>query len=241
VRLGCRSVLSCIALGAALAAPSSAKADLAVDFYVDNVLIKNISFTGDGTVKTLTSADVTLPDFTLNSLFVSSNSGTNSAPATLIANAQVSATQTGHTLEIDVSDDHFTFPAGGNYLLSNRASDTGASGPSDTHTFQSFATPGMTLFGKSNPTPIISFNLAGANASPTTTTKNFSSSLPYTLTNVTTYSRQSTTGTAFLSALGTTSAAAVPEPSPLALVSLSAVMVGLARRFFRRLGKTTST
>ena len=240
VRLGRHSFLLSLALAVSICVGSRARADLAIRLTEDpsapgatNSTTKTFSFAGNGLSPATFS--VLLSDFDVTSIGVTSNSGTNQSTAKLTVNVSALALVSGHTLEVDVSDNNFKFPIGTNYVLSNSASDTSSAGSADNHSYQSFATPGSTLFASSNGTPVITYGLGKASNGTTTTTKAFSTTQPYTLTSYTRFTRDSSTGAGLVNMTGSSiAAAAVPEPATPILIGLTIGLAALARWRSRR-------
>ena len=113
-------------------AADTARAGLIIRASQDNSIQRSSSIPLDG----VSYSDYVgvFGDFNIGNIQVSSNSGTAGLMAILTVNVEVEALSGGHTLQIDVTDDHFTFPAGGNYTLSNWADNTNPPIPRSTHT-----------------------------------------------------------------------------------------------------------
>jgi hypothetical protein len=172
-------------------------------------------------------------NFLIDTISATSNSATPGLQAILTVNVTAEAIGAGHTLEVDVTDNNFTFPPGGNYVLSSSASDTNdGTSAADSHTYSSFAAPGNTSFGTTFAAPSITYALGNGSNSGPTTYKDFSSSQPFSLTSYTIF--QSATGNdGLLNTTGST-IATVPEPGTVVLLGMGFGVLGLASLRRRR-------
>jgi hypothetical protein len=226
------AVLALVLLGSATASRADMYIRVTEDPNSVNPLTQTFTFTGDGQQPTLSSSDFgggtgTFGDFTIQTISATSNSATGGPQAILTANISVTANAAEHVLMVEVTDDNFSFPPGGSYLLSSSASDTNVlTGTSDTHSFLSFAAQGHTPFGTDFPAPPIAYSLGNNANGQSTTYRGFSLTQPYSLTNVTIFDSV-TGGGGILNTTGST-VVAVPEPSTAILMGLGFGVVGLA-------------
>jgi PEP-CTERM motif len=201
-----------------------------------SVSIQETGFTADvftapsGTSITLSGAySNAAPDFFFPGFTASSTLG--SSEGQLLGTGTIESLAPGSTLTILISDDGYTAPAGPNYTMGSSSSYSGT--PFGSLTFQSFATPGQSLFGMTITSAGTVYNPLASHGSNDEPPTSFSSSTGYTLTQKYVW----TSGSALLNLLGSTVVAnAVPEPSSLVLFGLGSIglIVVQRRRFAKR-------
>jgi PEP-CTERM motif-containing protein len=233
-------LLTCVAAGLAWAGDARAGSTLAIEIFEgSNTPYMVSASTGPGGFLNIDTSSTLLadaaPDFTFNSFGVTSSE--SSTQATIHGVGSINTTATGAvTLTVLVSQTGYTMPPGPGYSMASSSSYTASPGNSDTLAFQSFASSTQTLFAKDIPSPGVTYNPVGFSGSndesPNTP---FTASAGYTLTEqfVWTTSGDGSSIGALLQPTGSTivTAAAVPEPSSLVLLSVASIgLVAIGRR-----------
>jgi hypothetical protein len=186
--------------------------------------------------------NATLPDFQVIGVRATSNSGSplmTTAQLLLTAGEFIPDSGSPHTIQIIISDNAFTFPTGGNYVLNSSSTDTSiVSATTDTDAFQSFVDPAAMLFGRAIGSPGVTYQLGNRFNSAVENATAFSSNTPFALTSITTYDAVSGGGILMVTGSTTVSVASLSVPEPRSALLLGVGLIGVLGLFrgYRRRG-----
>lgn len=219
-------LLPCVAVLLVLASAGNARATLAILVQEDGTTYDLISGSSPQNITGFSTPNFTIDSFTATSAETASQGNIQGVGSIDTGNSD----GVTHVLTIIVSEDSFTNPSGPNFVLGSSSSYTAVpivGANPDGYMFQSFATPGQSLFGMTVPSPGTLYAPIEASGSNNESPTPFTSTSGYTLTQVYTWTDTGPT-VAILQPTGSTVATAgssslVPEPSSLVLFGLGSL------------------